>query len=105
MQIKTTSIQVPIVSTQFDFHKKIKDPSFALVGDVIVSFKYSDILKDKDTQHFVENIHAIIDNNEKGQFTWGPFALDIKQKRNLMDSYKRVQSIDLLLNEQQFNFV
>lgn len=87
-----------------DFHKKIVSSERPLTGDVIVSFKYSDLLKDKEVQHFIENIHEVVDSNDEGAFVWGPFAILIKHKNNLMDSYKRVNSIDLLLNEQKFNF-
>jgi GT2 family glycosyltransferase len=87
-----------------DFHRKIVSSEKPLTGDVVVSFKYSDLLKDKKVQHFIENIHEIVDSNEEGEFAWGPFVIDIKHKNNLMDRYKRVNSIDSLLNEQKFNF-
>jgi hypothetical protein len=50
-------------------------------------------------------VHEIVNNNEEGNFEWGPFAIQIKSKQNLMESYKRVESIDTLLNEQTFNFI
>jgi hypothetical protein len=50
-------------------------------------------------------VHEIVNNNEEGSFEWGPFAIQIKSKQNLMESYKRVESIDTLLNEQTFNFI
>ena len=89
-----------------DFHSKIKslDESTAM-GDVTISFKYSELVKSKDTQQFIENVHEIVNNNEEGSFEWGPFAIQIKSKQNLMESYKRVESIDTLLNEETFNFI
>ena len=88
-----------------DFHSKIKslDESTAM-GDITISFKYSELVKSKDTQQFIENVHEIVSSSEEGDFEWGPFAIQIKSKQNLMESYKRVESIDTLLNEQTFNF-
>jgi GT2 family glycosyltransferase len=83
-----------------DFHKKIRSSdqqntyADAITGDVIVSFKYSELIKSKDAQQFIENVHEIVNNNEEGNFEWGPFAIQIKSKQNLMESYKRVDSID-----------
>jgi GT2 family glycosyltransferase len=87
-----------------DFQKKIRSLEFPVEGDVVISFKYSEIFESKDSQHFIENIHEIVHNNEEGEFEWGPFTIQIKNKHNLVHSYKRVDSIDLLLNEQNFNF-
>ena len=88
-----------------DFHQKIRSSEFAMIGDVIITFKYSDLIKSKDSQHLIENIHEVVNNNEEGDFQWGPFTIQIKSKQNLMESYKRVNSIDLLLTEQTFNFI
>jgi hypothetical protein len=88
-----------------DFHQKIRSSEFAMIGDVIITFKYSDLIKSKDSQHLIENIHEVVNTNEEGDFQWGPFTIQIKSKQNLMESYKRVNSIDLLLTEQTFNFI
>lgn len=88
-----------------DFHKKIKSSDNTMIGDIIISFKYSEFVKYKDSQHFIENVHDIVDSNEEGDFEWGPFTIQIKNKTNLMETYKRVNTIDLLLNEQTFNFI
>ena len=71
----------------------------------IKSDEYSELVKSKDAQLFIENVHEIVNNNEEGSFEWGPFAIQIKSKQNLMESYKRIESIDTLLNEQTFNFI
>jgi hypothetical protein len=89
-----------------DFHKKIRSSDQTTIsGDVVISFKYSELVKSKDAQQFIENVHEIVNNSEEGNFEWGAFAIQIKSKQNLMESYKRVESIDTLLNEQTFNFI
>lgn len=92
-----------------DFHKKITtelDPTNKK-GDVIISFKYSDLLKNlnDDTKYFIENIHQIVDTNEIGEFGYGPFIINILKKENLMHSYAKQQTTDYVISFEKFNFV
>jgi GT2 family glycosyltransferase len=91
-----------------DFHKKIKKANNkdALVGDIIISFKYSEFLKgfNEDLKSVIENINQVVDQNETGIFQYGPLTINIKQKNNLTPSKSKVLHTDLAINVQEFLF-
>ena len=61
-------------------------------GDIVISCKYSDLTDQwsEEVAVFIQNIHKLINDAEEGEFTYGPFHLDIKQKNNLMHANKKV---------------
>jgi len=83
------------------------DTQNAIKGDVIVSCKYSDILKHDFTEirNMFENINDIIHNSDEGAFEGGPFIIQIKHKNDISQSYKRASNIDVLIKDQTFKFI
>lgn len=75
--------------------------------DVVVSLKYSELVSnlDKDLQAIIENIHAVVSQNEVGIYSYGPLTLDIRRKNNLMETYKKEDTLSLLLNEREYVFI
>lgn len=95
-----------------DFHKKIQSTnkiSDYMKGDTIISCKYSDLVEqfnnpNPEIRALFENAHEVIHHNEVGMFTCGPVTIDIKEKNNLMDSFKKQPNTDRLLSTQKFIF-
>lgn len=87
-----------------DFSKRITSLDQA-TGDTIIDIKYTNLVEHwNDVRGFVENVHQIVDNNEEGSYDGGFCTIHIHKKNNLMDSYAKYKDIDLLLNEQTFEF-
>jgi hypothetical protein len=57
-----------------------------------------------DVGGFVENVHQIIDGNEEGSYDGGFCTIHINKKNNLMNTHTKHKDIELLLNEQTFEF-
>lgn len=95
-----------------DFHKKIQSTnkiSDYMKGDTIISCKYSDLVEqfnnpNPEIRALFENAHEVVHHNEVGMFTCGPVTIDIKEKNNLMDSFKKQPNTDRLLSTQKFIF-
>jgi len=83
------------------------DTQNAIKGDVIVSCKYSDLLKHdfNEIRNMFENINDIVHISDDGAFEGGPFIVQIKHKNDMSQSYKRSANIDLLLKDQTFKFL
>lgn len=75
-------------------------------ADIVISFKYSEFVKElnEDLKKVIENIHSIVADTEIGSFAFGPLTIEIKQKNDLSEAYKRVSTIDALLNTDIFKF-
>ena len=87
-----------------DFSKRINCTD-TKVGDVIVEFKYSNMVGSwKAVWSFVENIHQIVDSTEVGSYDAGFCILHVNSKNNLMHSMSKHKDIDLLLSQQEFKF-
>lgn len=87
-----------------DFNKRIRY-SETKIGDVIIEMKHSDLIEQwNDVRGFVENIHQIIDSNEEGSYEGDFCVMHINKKNNLMNTYTKHEDIELLLNEQTFEF-
>ena len=74
---------------------------------VLISCKYSELedMFSADIRSTVEQIHTVVDQNEEGTYTYGPFHIDIRRKENLMDSYKKEDTMRPLLAFQEFTFI
>lgn len=87
-----------------DFEQRILC-SDEVVGDTIVNIKYSNLVEHwSDIRVFVENIHQIVDSNDEGSYDGGLYTIHINKKNNLMHTYAKHKQIELLLNEQTFEF-
>jgi hypothetical protein len=75
--------------------------------DIIISFKYSELKEsfNEELRSVIENIHAVVDQNEEGILRYGPFTFDIKKKNNIMQTYKKQLTTDKLISSQKFIFV
>jgi hypothetical protein len=76
-------------------------------GDIIVKIKYSELVDQwsSDVQKVIENINQIVDMNDIGDFEFGPLKISIQNKNNLMNNYKRINNLSMLLKDQEFKFV
>ena len=72
-----------------------------------MSFKYSEIVDNfnEEVRSVVENIHTVVDQNQIGTFSYGPFTIEILEKNNLMDSYRKENTMQPLLDSQEFIFI
>jgi len=88
-----------------DFYKKINSET-TKTEDVIISFKYSEFSNsiNDELRNLIENINQVIHMNEVGIFKYGPLLINIKRKNNLMNDYKKINNVDLLLKE-KFIFI
>jgi GT2 family glycosyltransferase len=75
-------------------------------GDVIVTIKYSELVDQwsSDVQNIIENINKIVGMNDIGDFEFGPLKISIQNKNNLMNSYKKINNLPILLEDQEFIF-
>jgi hypothetical protein len=92
-----------------DFNDKIQCMSSDEIpaGDVIIKMKYSELVDQwsDDIRSVIENIHALVHENEPGEFEFGPLSINIINKNDLMDSYKRIDNLQVLLEDQPFKFI
>jgi hypothetical protein len=100
--------QVKHLFNPINFCEKISTDSH-IDNDVIISFKYSDFKisfanNENNIKNIIENIHTVVDQTEPGIFEYTPFIINIKQKNNLLDQYKKMNNIDLILKNQSFIF-
>lgn len=74
--------------------------------DVIISFKYSELLSNLTTEirSVLENANQIVDQNEPGKFYFGPLTIEIKAKNDSSKDKIKVKNTDLLLNDQELIF-
>jgi GT2 family glycosyltransferase len=91
-----------------DFHKKIQtlETNTNPTGDIIVSFKYSEFLKEfnDDLKAIIENINQVVDQNEIGKFQYRPLIIDIRKKEDLTYNMSKVENTSYILNHQKFAF-
>lgn len=75
-----------------DFTKRILYTQDPRQGDIVITCKYSELVDqwNENISNFIENIHKVINENEEGEFAYGPFHINIKQKNNLMENNKKV---------------
>jgi len=76
-------------------------------GDVLVKMKYSELVDQwsEDVRNVIENMHTLVHENEVGEFEFGPLSINIINKCNLIDSYKRINNLQIILKDQLFNFI
>jgi len=88
-----------------DFTKRIQLTPTTINDDVVVSFNYSNLTDYNKVRPFIENIQDIVNQNEVGTFEYEGFKIEIKNKQDISDTFKRHNDIDLLLNDGDFEFV
>lgn len=77
------------------------------LGDIKISFKYSEVVDgfNEEVRSVIENIHTVVDQNEIGIFNYGPLTIEILEKNNLMNNYRKENTMQPLLDYQEFNFI
>ena len=87
------------------FHHRIRSNKKA-EADIVIKFKYSELVKqwNADIQSFIENIQSIIDTNDTGTFVYGPFHIDVREKRDLSVDYKKTLNMEALLTNDTLIF-
>ena len=92
-----------------DFSSRIlhTDVDSEIQEDIVVSFKYSELKEgfNEELRSVVENIHAVVHQNEEGVLSYGPLTFDIRAKNDLMQTYKKQLTTDRLISSQKFIFV
>lgn len=90
-----------------NFSERIVCSSNTQDNDVVVSFKFSSLIKNwsQDTQSLFQHIQDVVNDNELGTYEAGPFKIEIKAKNNKMGEYARHADLDLLLSDQKFEFI
>jgi hypothetical protein len=75
-----------------DFQKRVLCGAEERVGDVIVTCKYSEFADQwsEEVKYFIENLHKVVEESGVGEFIYGPFHINIKQKVNLMNNNKKM---------------
>ena len=87
-----------------NFKERIESTPDNIEDDVVISFDYSSITNYKEVKSFIENIQDIIHQNDVGVFEYAGFKINIKQKIDISNTFKRNGNVDLLLNDRQFTF-
>jgi GT2 family glycosyltransferase len=91
-----------------DFNTRIVDTDIdsEIEEDIVISFKYSELEEsfNQELRNLIENIHTVVDQNEEGILSYGPFTFYIKEKNNIMQTYKKQLTTDALIASQKFIF-
>lgn len=88
----------------FDFKQKIIDGE--LDTDVVITCKYSELSKNKQTTiELCQTIQHLIDNTSIGTYTYEYFTISINRKINKVLDLIKVDNTSLILNAQKFVFV
>lgn len=88
-----------------DFTKRIQLTPTTIDDDVVVSFDYSNLTDYNKVRPFIENIQDIVNQNEVGTFEYEGFKIEIKNKQDISNTFKKHNDIDLLLNDGDFEFI
>jgi GT2 family glycosyltransferase len=74
--------------------------------DIVISCKLSELMDSftEELQSLIINIHQLVDQNEIGEFGYGPLVIKIHKKNNLMDSYKKHSGIPSTLDQSKYLF-
>jgi GT2 family glycosyltransferase len=96
--------QVKYIYNSNKFEDKIKTE--VKDHDVVISFKLSGLMDSftQDLQNVIVNIHQVVDQNEIGEFGYGPLIIKINNKNNLMNTYKKHTGIPNSLDQSKYIF-
>lgn len=99
--------------TRVDFDERIQynkgsNPA-TMNNDIMMKIKFSDLVtsiqnQDSQLRMVIENTQAIVHQNEIGKFEFGGMEIDIRYKTDFSYRYKRVDIIDVILNDGKFVF-
>lgn len=99
--------------TPVDFENRIQyliDQS-EITNDAVMSIKFSDLVKaftiedSVDVRTVIENSHSVIDSYDIGEYELNGLRINIRQKNDLSDGYKRANIIDVIMNDGEFEFL
>ena len=99
--------------TPVDFENRIQyliDQS-EITNDAVMSIKFSDLVKaftiedSVDVRTVIENSHSVIDSYDIGEYKLNGLRINIRQKNDLSDGYKRANIIDVIMNDGEFEFL
>lgn len=79
---------------------------FVYTHDINISINYSDLIDnfDQNRQQFISQINQWISSHAEGIHKVSPFTIEIKNKKDLTNSYIKVNNRDLLLDKKTFVF-
>lgn len=100
--------EVKFLFNETDFSKRICYKSDTVQGNTVISVKFSELVKlinQSDTQFIIQNIHEIIHDNEVGLYELAPFKIHIHEKNDISKKYIKCENIQLLLNNELFEFI
>ena len=99
--------------TPVDFENRIQyliDQS-EITNDAVMSIKFSDMVKaftiedSVDVRTVIENSHSVIDSYDIGEYELNGLRINIRQKNDISDGYKRANIIDTIINDDVFEFL
>ena len=99
--------------TPVDFENRIQyliDQS-EITNDAVMSIKFSDLVKaftiedSVDVRTVIENSHSVIDSYDIGEYKLNGLRINIRQKNDISDGYKRANIIDVIMNDGEFEFL
>lgn len=99
--------------TPVDFENRIQyliDQS-EITNDAVMSIKFSDMVKaftiedSVDVRTVIENSHSVIDSYDIGEYELNGLRINIRQKNDISDGYKRANIIDVIMNDGEFEFL
>lgn len=99
--------------TPVDFENRIqylRDQS-EITNDAVMSIKFSDLVKaftiedSVDVRTVIENSHSVIDSYDTGEYELNGLRINIRQKNDISDGYKRANIIDVIMNDGEFEFL
>lgn len=99
--------------TPVDFENRIQyliDQS-EITNDAVMSIKFSDLVKaftiedSVDVRTVIENSHSVIDSYDTGEYELNGLRINIRQKNDISDGYKRANIIDVIMNDGEFEFL
>ena len=99
--------------TPVDFENRIQyliDQS-EITNDAVMSIKFSDMVQaftiedSVDVRTVIENSHSVIDSYDIGEYELNGLRINIRQKNDISDGYKRANIIDVIMNDGEFEFL
>lgn len=88
----------------------VQDTS-SIKNDVVFSARFSDLVRglndqnSSDIKTIIENSHSVIHLYDIGNYEFNGLKIEIHQKNDVSNSYKRANIIDTIMNDGEFEFL